>query len=62
MAVSRVMWFGAKPYRLSFICPSCCHAGIAAYPSAMGEQPFDADILGLATHRWYGTLCRHNAR
>ena len=37
--------------RLSFICLPCCHDSIAVYPSAMDEQPLDADILDLATRR-----------
>ena len=35
---------------------------VAAYPPAMDEQPLDAGILDLATHRWCGTPCRHGAR
>jgi len=47
---------------LSFICPAHCCAGIAFYPPAMGEQPLNAGIHELATHRWCGTLCHHSVR
>ena len=36
--------------------------GIAFYPPTMDEQPLDAGIHELATHRWCGALCHHNAR
>lgn len=35
---------------------------VAAYPSAMDEQPLNADILDLATHKMCGMLCRHSTR
>lgn len=35
---------------------------VAVYPSAMDEQPLDADILDLATHKMCGILCYHNIR
>ena len=47
---------------MSFICLTCCHGSIAVYPSTMGEQPLDADILDLATRRWCGAPCRRGAR
>ena len=47
---------------LSFICPTHCCDDIAFYPPTMDEQPLNAGIHELATHRWCGTLCHHNAR
>ena len=61
MAISRVLCL-PDGRCLSFICPTHCCAGIAFYPPAMDEQPLDAGIHELATHRWCGTLCHHSAR
>ena len=36
--------------------------GIAFYPPAMDEQPLNAGIHELATHRWCGALCHHSTR
>ena len=35
---------------------------VAVYPSTMDEQPLDADILDLATHKMCGTTCCHVIR
>ena len=35
---------------------------VAAYPSTMDEQPLNADILGLATHKVCGMPCCHGTR
>ena len=35
---------------------------IAVYPPAMDEQPLNAGILDLATHKTCGALYRYNAR
>lgn len=40
----------------------CHHLAPAAYPPAMGEQPLNAGILGLATHKACGIPCRHRTR
>ncbi|WP_418986950.1 hypothetical protein, partial [Bacteroides heparinolyticus] len=47
---------GAGP---SFICDGCCQTSIAVYPPAMGEQPLNAGILDLATHKTCGTEYRY---
>ena len=47
---------------LSFICPTHCCDDIAFYPPTMDEQPLNAGIHELATHRWCGALCHHSAR
>jgi len=46
----------------SFIYAACRHAAGAVYPPAMGEQPLNAGILDLATHKACGTECHHPAR
>ena len=39
-----------------------CPPTLAAYPPAMDEQSLAAGILGLATHRMCGPVCRHTGR
>ena len=51
MAISRVMCLPTGGRCLSFICPTHCCDGIAFYPPTMDEQPLDAGIHELATHR-----------
>ena len=46
----------------SFIYVVCRHTTQAAYPPAMDEQPLDAGILGLATHKVCGMTCHHAIR
>ena len=42
--------------RLSFISTLCHHRALAVYPPASGEQPYNAGIHNLTTHKTYGTL------
>ncbi len=57
-SISRVMWLAYFPQsgdahdRLSFIWP---RRPLAVYPPTMDEQPLDAGILDLATHKACGT-------
>ena len=44
-------YVAGRACRLSFICPVHCCTDIAVYPPTMDEQPLDAGILDLATHR-----------
>ncbi len=62
LAISRVM-SGPKSrlvIYLTSVLPQRLY--VAAYPSAMDEQPLNADILDLATHKMCGMLCRHSTR
>ena len=41
---------------LSFISTLCHHKALAVYPPASGEQPYNAGIHNLTTHKTYGIL------
>ena len=60
MAISRVMCLPLSQVLVIYL--SGTLLGIAFYPPAMDEQPLDAGIHELATHRWCGALCHHSAR
>ena len=53
---------GDNSSRPSFICGAALTASEAVYPPAMGEQPLNAGVLDLATHKTCGTPCCHDAR
>jgi len=40
----------------------CVMTSVAVYPPTMDEQPLDAGILDLATHKACGRQCRHRRR
>ena len=49
--ISRILSLETR--RLLFISFLYCYKTLAAYPSALDEQPLSADILGVAPHRVY---------
>jgi len=62
MAISRVMCLSLRTGACHLSVLRIAARGIAFYPPAMDEQPLNAGIHELATHRWCGALCHHSAR